>query len=375
MVVIEETTDKGNRSLSVIGTGSAPTYGMHQGYVTNKDEVTASIKAAKRAAEYSARVPVKNGFLAIGSISLDETRGSGEAIISRADQEVTELDLETAIKTAREAAAPAFLNRRILHEIPLEYRVDGVKTYGHPLGMKGTRLEVDFLFVTCLSSQADALVDVTEEADIAIIDQMASPLAGSYVTLSNDQKMRGCLLANIGAETVSIVVYDEGIPLSIKTLLAGSAQVTDDIALAFKISLEDAERVKLGRLGGVMYPRKKIDTIIASRLTRILQLIEKHLKTIGRRGPLPVGIILSGGGGGATAAIDIARKVLSLPARTAELSPTKNITTHIKLRDGTWAVAYGIALWGLTGDTEMFRQSWFMHLGNLFRKFIHQFTP
>ncbi len=375
MVVIEEVTDKSKRSLRIIGTGSASTRGMHQGYVTRKDDVVASIRGAKRAAEKAAGVPIKNGFLAIGSISLEETRATGEAIISRADQEVTDLDLDIAIKAAREAAQPNFLNRRVLHEIPLEYRVDGVKTYGNPLGMKGARLEADFLFITCLSSQIDALVEVTEDADIEIIDQMASPLAGSYVALTNDQKMRGCLLANIGAETVSIVVYDEGFPLSIKIFPVGSAQITDDLALAFKISLEDAERVKWGRLGGTMYPRKKVDTIISLRLTRILQLIEKHLKTIGRRGPLPAGVILSGGGGSTATLIELSRKTLSLPARSAELHSLSVASSHTKLRDGTWAVAYGIALWGLTGDIEGARRPGLAHIGSLFRKFVHQFLP
>jgi cell division ATPase FtsA len=89
--------------------------------------------------------------------------------------------------------------------------------------MKGVRLEVDHLYVTCLSQHADALVEAVEDADIEVIDQMASPLAGSYVLLTNDQQMKGCVLANIGAETVSIVVYDEGIPISVKVFPMGSA--------------------------------------------------------------------------------------------------------------------------------------------------------
>ena len=85
------------------------------------------------------------------------------------------------------------------------------------------------------------------------------------MTLSKDQKMKGCVLANIGAETVSIVVYDEGVPLSVKVFPLGGANVTDDLALSFKIALEDAEKLKLGRLGGTMYPRKKVEEVISSR--------------------------------------------------------------------------------------------------------------
>ncbi|MFA5996233.1 MAG: cell division protein FtsA, partial [Candidatus Paceibacterota bacterium] len=262
VVVVEEFADtKSGRQLRIIGTGLAESKGLRHGYVVNREEVSASIREAKRQAEATARISIRSAFLAVGGISLDEARATGSAIISRADQEITSLDIDKAIKIAREAAAPGFLNRHVLHSIPLEYRVDGTKILGDPIGMKGVRLEVDYLFITCLAQHEETLVKSIEDAGIEIIDQMASPLAGSYVLLSGEQKMKGCVLANIGAETVSIVVYDEGIPISIKVFPVGSSHITDDIALGFRISLDEAERVKLGRLSGQMYPRKKIDDL------------------------------------------------------------------------------------------------------------------
>ena len=117
-----------------------------------------------------------------------------------------------------------------------EFRVDGEKVLGDPIGMKGTRLTADYLFVTALTQHAEMLRESVEDIDIEVIDRMASPLAGSYVTLTKDQKMKGCVLANIGAETVSIVVYDEGIPVSVKVFPIGSTDVTDDLALGFRVS-------------------------------------------------------------------------------------------------------------------------------------------
>jgi len=376
VVVIEEIADKSGRILRVIGTGNAPMRGMHRGYVINREEAAASVHTARKIAETAARVPIKSCFLAIGSVSLEETRALGETIISRADQEITELDIETTLKKAHEVVTPAFLNRTILHKIPLEYRIDGVRAYGNPVGMKGTRLEIDYLFITCLSPHLEGLVTLAEDIDIEVVDQMASPLAESNVILTNDQKMRGCVLADIGAETVSTVVYDEGIPLSVKVFPIGSEQITDDLAIAFKISLEDAERVKIGRLSGVMYPRKKIEGIISSRLSHIMQCIEKHLKTIGRRGLLPAGIILSGGGGSASVVADVARRVLALPARSGEIAVIGAGTSpNTRFRENSWAIAYGIALWGLTGETETTRRSGFSKLSNTARKFFHQFLP
>ena len=369
MVVVEELFDRRTRTrqLRILGTGLAESKGLRHGYNVNKEEVSASIREAKRQAESIARVPLRAGFLAVGGISLDEARATGFAIISRADPEITELDLEKAGKAAREAAAPGFLNRHVLHSIPVEYRIDGAKVLGNPLGMKGVRLEVDYLFVTCLAQHEEILAAAVEDANIEIIDQMASPLAGSYVLLEGDQKMKGCVLANIGAETVSIVVYDENIPISVKVFPMGSSHITDDIALGLRISLEEAERVKLGRLSGAMYPRKKVDDFIGGRLAAMFALIDKHLKSLGRRGPLPAGIIISGGGAGIGPISDIARGSLKLPARLAEL----RLSADTKIRDATWAVAYGLALWGLTGDTNAPKKS----LSTLVRKFFQQFLP
>ena len=367
IVVIEEIADKRERYLRILGTGLAESKGLRQGYIVNKEEVAESIREAKRQAEASARVPIRSGFLAIGGVSLDETRASGEAVISRADQVVTHLDIEKCAGVAREAAAPNFLNRKVLHDIPLEYRIDGSKVLGDPEGMKGVRLESDHLYITSLSQHTDTLIEAAEEAEIEITDQMASPLAGSYVLLTNDQKRKGCLLANIGAETVSIVVYDEGVPISVKVFPMGSAHITDDIALGLRISLDEAERVKIGRLTGAMYPRKKVDDYVEDRLSSMFNLVDKHLKALGRRGPLPAGIIISGGGAGQTSISDVARSTLKLPARIAEF----RLATDSKIRDATWAVAYGLALWGLTGETEAPRKR---SLGSLWH-FFGQFLP
>ena len=369
MVVVEELYDKRTRTrqLRILGTGLAESKGLRHGYIVNKEEVSASIREAKRQAESVARIPLRTGFLAVGGISLDEARATGFAIISRADQEITILDLEKAGAAAREAAAPGFLNRHVLHSIPVEYRIDGTKVLGDPLGMKGVRLEVDYLFVTCLAQHEEALAEAVEDAGIEIIDQMASPLAGSYVLLEGDQKMKGCVLANIGAETVSIVVYDEGIPVSVKVFPMGSGHITEDIALGLRISLEEAERVKVGRLSGAMYPRKKVDDFITGRLNLLFALIDKHLKSLGRRGPLPAGIIISGGGAGVGSISDIARGSLKLPSRLAEL----RISADTKIRDATWAVAYGLAIWGLTGDTNAPKKN----LAAGMKKFFQQFLP
>src|SRR5690606_12965798 len=109
------------------------------------------------------------------------------------------------------------------------------KILGRVAGLKGSKLEVKALFVTCLEPHLGDLIEAVEEAGVDVIDVVASPIAASFVTLSKPQKMTGCVLANIGAETLSIVVFEDNIPVSLEVFPIGGANITNDIALGLKI--------------------------------------------------------------------------------------------------------------------------------------------
>ncbi len=336
----------GGQMPKVIGTGYAESKGLRHGYIVNIDDVARSIRFAVSQAENTSGVRIKSAFLAISGIGLDEVRGKGEAIIARADAEVTDLDIEKAIEASRENVTGRLVNRRVLHTVPLSYSIDGMEVLGRPQGMKGTKLIVETLFITCLEQHVNDLIEAVETANIAVSDTMASPLAGSIVTLSNAEKKAGCVLANIGSETVSMVVFDNGVPVSTKVFRIGSMDITKDIALGLRISLEEAEQLKLGAITNAPYSKKKLDDILAARLTDIFELIDGHLKKLGKDQLLPAGIILSGGGSGIGPIREIAESSLKLHSKIASL----NVSPDAKMKDSSWAVAYGLTIWGLTGE-------------------------
>jgi cell division protein FtsA len=347
VVIARESLDRSSSFPKVIGTGYAESKGLRHGYIVNAEDVARSIRIAANQAEKLAGVRIKTAFLSVGGIGLDEVRGRGEAIVARADAEVSDLDVEKAIEASRVSVTGRLTNRKILHTIPLSFSIDGSEVLGRPQGMKGTKLSVETLFLTCLEQHVNDLIEAVEAADIAVSDTMASPLAGSIVVLSNAEKKAGCVLANIGAETVSIVIFDNGVPVSVKVFRIGSMDITKDIALGLRISLEEAEQLKLGAIMNAPYSKKKLDDILSARLSDIFELIEGHLKKLGKDQLLPAGIILSGGGSGIGPIKELAESSLKLHSKIASL----NLGSDAKIKDSSWAVAYGLTIWGLTGDT------------------------
>lgn len=338
-----------NRAFpKIIGTGFAESRGLRHGYIINASDVSKSLESALTQAESTAGIRIKSAYLSVGGVGLEELRSRSEVVISRADSEVTDLDVASAQDACEKALNKRLLNRKVLHVIPVRYLIDGEEILGRPQGMKGTKLAVETLFITTLEQHLHDLIAIVEDLGVSITDVMASPLAGSFVTLTRAQKMTGCVLANIGSETVSIVVYEDNTPISVKVFPIGSTDITNDIALGLKISLEDAEQLKRGTLLGTSYSQKKLDDIIQARLSDMFELIEAHLQKIGKSGLLPAGIIISGGGSGLATIEDLARNVLKLPTKKASLAPVEGT----KIRDASWAVAYGLCIWGLTNKEE-----------------------
>ena len=239
-------------------------------------------------------------------------------------------------------------NRKILHSIPLRYLVDGNEVLGRPQGMRGTKLEVDALFITTYEQHVNDLIGTIESIGVYVEDVIASPLAASFVMLSKTQKRAGCILANIGAETTSIVVFEDSTPISLRIFPIGSNDITNDIALGLKVPLEEAEKIKRGGMTSATFSKKRLDEIINARLSSIFTLVDTQLKKIKRDGLLPAGVILTGGGSNTFAVTDIAKTILALPARTATLEIGKNT----KVKDASWAVAYGLCMWGASDTQE-----------------------
>ncbi len=351
-VVVAEVSKNPDRNLPrILGTGYAESKGLRHGYIINQNEAVRAVSQAVRQAEKMSGVEIRHAFLSIGGVGLTGTIAGGSLIISRADNEIVEEDVLKVLEACENELPQSFsANRKVIHAIPLIYKIDGKSVLGRPQGMKGMRLESKTLFVTCLEQHLSDLIQVVGEAGVEVEDVMASPLAASLVTLTKTQKIAGCVLANIGAETVSIVVFENNIPVSLEVFPIGSTDITNDIALGLKIPLEDAEKLKMKRDGDVAVSKKKLEEIIVARLSDIFELIDAHLKKIGRSELLPAGIILTGGGSGLTSISDIAKMSLKLPSRLADVSFESNTKGFVK--DSTWAVAYGLCILGLSQSEE-----------------------
>ena len=350
VIIAERVYENSNAVPKIIGVGSAESRGVSRGYITNATEASKSIETAVKRAEKVAGTKIKRAYASISGLGLGGVIGLGTTIISRADLEITDRDITLALEAAEAPIPPSVSkNKKIINTVPIEYKIDGKPVFGEARGLKGQKLEVKALFITCFEHHLSNLITAIEDAGIEVADVVAAPVAASFVTLSKKQKRVGCLLADIGAETLSVVVYENGNLISMEVFPVGGADITNDIALGLKISLEDAENVKLDIDRRIMYSKKKLEDIISARLKDSFELINKHLRTIGRDGLLPGGSIVTGGSAAVTGIKSTAEHILELPAQLSDIHFGGN---ENKIKDRTWAVALGLVIVGLNSRDE-----------------------
>jgi len=336
---------KGEKNPKIIGVGEANAIGLRRGYVVDPNSALASLRHALNMAEKSAGVKIKRAYVAISGMSLRSESMTGSAVVSKANGEVTNLDVNKVLEDCEDNLR--LTNKKVIHVYPVSFKLDGKEVLGRLEGMRGTKLEAKALFVTYSVQHLEDLLGVIARAGVEPLDVIAAPISLSNIVLGDKQKIVGVGLVDIGAETTTLSVFENGSLVAIHTCGIGSNDVTNDIALGFRIPLEKAEMLKLGNMIDEEFPKKKLDEIIEARLYDIFESIENYLKKIKRAELLPAGLVFVGGGANLSGLTELSKTVLKLPSAIGNTELFG--TSKTKLRDPAWFTVLSLLISGRDG--------------------------
>lgn len=373
-IIVAEETGKLHVPPKILGIGSSESFGVRHGYIISSREIAVSINEAVRNVEKSSGHEIKRAYVSVGGIGLSSEFGKGAVGSSRPDGEITEEDITNVISITQQTFTQQKKNIKILHAIPLKYRLDGIEVLGNPIGMRGSRLEITMVFILIQEHHFNDLVSAVTDSGIDIIEIIASPIAESLVALTRKQRMVGCGLLNIGSETTSLIVFDNDTPISLAVFPIGSNNITYDIALGLQVGLDEAEKIKIEGISHTKFSKKKYEEIIHARMYEIIHVVGNHLKHIKRDGLLPAGIIISGGGSRIAGFDEIIRNELKLPACYVHQQVMMNTRREL---DPSWFTVYGLCF--LEDDTvrygTKFIKNIFQETKKSILKILREFLP
>jgi len=325
--------------VNVIGVASVETKGIKKGQIVNIEEAVEATIASVEAAERMAGYNLDSAFIAIGGAHVHSQNSHGVVAISDPEGEISNEDVARVIEAASAISLPQ--SREVIHVLPREYIVDGESGVKDPIGMSGVRLEVDTHIITAASPAIKNINKAVNEVGINIEGLVFSAYAASEAVLTSTEKELGCVLIDIGGGTTSIAAFIDGALSYSGVIPIGAKNVTNDLAIGLRVSLESAEKIKyalsldakkksrtkdeqvddldLTALGitetKTVSKKTLVEGIIRPRLNEIFTMVKMELDRAGVSNRIPSGAIITGGGAETVGVIDSARRTLSLPVR------------------------------------------------------------
>ena len=323
-----------NGEIKIIGVGTTASEGLRYGVVVDVDKTVNSIRTAVQKAEEMANVEVNTVFAGIAGDHIRSINGRGVVAISGENGEVSSDDVRRVIDAARAVALP--IDREIIHILPQEFRVDDQRGIRDPVGIKGVRLEAEVHIVTGAIASAQNIHRCIERAGYSVADLVLEPLSSSFAVLTDDEKELGVILIDIGGGTSDLAMFYEGCIRHTSVVALGGRNVTNDLAIMLRTSIESAEQLKIENGCAIHDPEFKttmIDVpgvnnrpprqiaksvlveIIQPRMAEILTLAYEDVKTNDYFNFMTAGLVVTGGAALLPGTIELAEQIFDMPVK------------------------------------------------------------
>jgi len=288
----------------------------------------------------------------------------GAVTIEGNHQEVTAEEMEQVIRAAQSIPIPP--DREIIHVLPQEFFLDDHGGITNPVGLFGSRLDVNIHVVTCQSAQNQNLINAVNKAQMRVKKVILQQLASAEAVLTKDEKELGTAVIDIGGGTTDIAVFVKGAVQFTKVLPVGGSHFTRDLAIGLQTPMDDAERIKkefgtvltertmmdgeavvipgMGTRAARSVSRRAICDILRDRAAEVLELIKDQLWKAVENERLIAGVVVTGGGSMLDGMLELTEETLGMPVRQGLPLGVRGLTDE--LSHPVYATSVGLALFG-----------------------------
>ncbi|HEX3628640.1 MAG TPA: cell division protein FtsA [Verrucomicrobiae bacterium] len=375
--------------LNIVGLGQSRSRGVRKGEIADLAQAEEDVRNAIVEAEQMADVEIRSVFLGVTGGHVRGFNNRGMHPVVSADREISEDDVQDVIKNAKAINLPT--ENSVIHAIRQHFFVDGQDGVTNPVGMLGSRLEVDVHVVHGITNRLQNSIRLVKGLQLEVEDIVFNGLASSLALLSAEQKELGALVIDIGGGTTDFVVYADGVIKHTGAIAVGGDHVSNDLAYGLKVPLSRAEKLKLehgsalldaeckgqtvtitNELGLIM---KEVNVehlrrIMSLRLEEIFQLIAQDLEQAGLADYLRAGVFLCGGCARIPQISRLAELTLQMPVAPGQ---TKSISgLKSALDQPEFVTAIGLAKFGSFKSRKREGKSLVAGIKGVFGRFLQK---
>lgn len=330
--IIWKFDEEDGKNFQVLGIGIASSNAIRKWNILDMEEFKNNLDKSLEEAEKMAGEQVSWVYISFNSSSFEVFTSKGVVAIS--GTEITQEDIDRALEMAKNGVDMP--NKEILKVIPEYFIVDLEEGVKNPIGMSARKMEV---IANIFSMNVNVLNNIRKAiagVGIEIYDIYPNLISSPEGVLTKRQKELGVVCIDIWASTTGITIFEEGVLKFASLIPIGWDNVTNDIALWVRTSIDVAEKLKLdySQLNlekAEKYTDQELDLsslnigetgdlsmlylskIATARYEEILYFIREELRRAGRDGMLPEWAILVWGGAKVRGLLEVSKEILRLP--------------------------------------------------------------
>ena len=327
-------------------------------------------------AEQMARVEIRSVYLGVSGGHIRGFNNRGTHVVVSHEREISGDDVSDVIKNAKAINLPA--ENTVVHAVRQHFYVDGHDGVTDPVGMLGTRLEVDMHVIHGHANRLQNAIRLVRGTQLEVNEIVFNGVAASLALLTAEQKEMGAIVIDIGGGTTEFVIYCNGAIRHTGVLAVGGDHVSNDLAYGLKVPLSRAEKLKTehGAAGigenakgqtisisndlGLELKRvnrEHLQRIMSARLEEIFRLIAAELEDAGLTDFLRAGVFLCGGTSRVPGIVVLAENVFQMNVTIARAGAVNGLTTALDQPE--FAAAIGLVKYGSHKARQRVKQSLF----------------
>ena len=321
-------------TVNILGLSSQPSAGIRKGNIVDIEATARSIDSCLNELERLTGAEIQSAVCGFSGMSITAVSNHAVIAVANPNYEITEEDKRRVLQLAQNVALPP--DKMIVQLIEQQYIVDGYDGVKDPVGMMGSRLEVEVLIIIAAAAALQNLQRSAERINLYLERFVYSPILMSEAVLMPAEKEMGVALVDLGGGTTEISVFEQGSLLATSVLPIGGEYITRDLAIVLRTSIEEAARIK--EESGVaaialansevminvrniqgnevkQVSQHVIADIVSARVAEIASMIQAELAQTTYLDKLPGGLVLSGGGAQLKGIAEVMEAYLNMPVR------------------------------------------------------------
>jgi len=321
-------------TLNFLGLAQQPSAGLRKGNIVDIEATARSIDTCLNELERLTGVEIQSAVSGFSGMSITAISNHAVIAVSNPSYEITEEDKRRVLQLAQNIALPP--DKMIVQLIERQYIIDGYDGVKDPVGMVGSRLEVEVVIVIAAAAAMQNLQRAANRINLHLERFIYSPILMSESVLMPAEKEMGVALVDLGGGTTEISVFEQGSLTSTSVLPIGGEYITRDLAIVLRTSIEAAARIKeesgvaaismansevMVNVRNIQGNEVKqvsqhvIADIVAARVMEMAEMIHAELAQTTDLDKLPGGLVLSGGGAQLKGIAEVMEEYLNIPVR------------------------------------------------------------